>query len=201
MRKKLPESVKSLVDFITNQQAIAIMRLGVRSIVEGISISDRDSVICAIYIDVCTDAVWMKDLSTSDIQDLVCCFFVDDFSKSKNKPALPLTLRHCTMAYHLRIAQDNNWRRVVKLTIDSLKGGELAPTLSDIIEDRSINWDMNSLIQAANNTMSPNSNRDHAPPKHKLNCPYCGTPIQINQVFSRTEVTCYSCDKSFNVQP
>ena len=178
-----------------------MMKLGVRSVIEGIPVSDRDSVILAIYVDICTDAVWLKELSVAEIQELVACIFIDDFSKSKNKPMLPLTIRHCTMAHHLRLEQDKNWKRVAELSLESLRGGKFAPCLADIIEDRSITWDANRLNQLFNNVIDPNPNRNHASLKHTLNCPYCAISMQINQVFSKTEVRCPSCRQSFNVQP
>jgi len=201
MRKKLPASVKSLVEFITNQQAIAIMKLGVRSAVDGIPVSDRDSVICAIYIDVCSDVIWSKELSKAESEELVACIFVDDFSKSKVKPVLPLTMRHCTMAHHLRLDQDENWKRVAELTMESLRGGQFAPTLADIIEERSITWDVDRLSRMANDAIPDDPKRIPATLKHTLNCPYCNISLQIDQIFSKAEVRCPSCGQSFNVQP
>jgi len=201
MKSKLPTSVKPLVEFITNQQALAMMRLAVRSVIEEAPVSDRDSVIYAIYVDICTDAVWLKELSISEIQELVSCIFIDDFSKSKKKPMLPLTIRHCRMAHHLRLEQDENWKRVAELSLDSLRGGELAPSLSDIIEERSITWDTTRLNRLANNGIDHNSKRKNTSLKHKLNCPYCAISMQIDQVFSKTEVRCPSCGQAFNVKP
>jgi hypothetical protein len=201
MRSKLPTCVSQLAEFITNQQAHASLKLGMRSVVEGIPVSDRDSVILAIYVDICTDAVWLKELSIAEIQELVSCIFIDDFSKSKNKPMLPLTIRHCTMAHHLRLEQDKNWKRVAELSLESLRGGKYAPSLSDIIEDRSITWDANRLNRLVHNAINPNSKRNNASLKHSLVCPYCAISMQIDQVFSKTEVRCPSCGQSFNVQP
>lgn len=201
MRSKLPPSVSQLTEFITNQQAHAIMKLGVRSVIEGIPISDRDSVIYAIYVDICTDAAWMRELSIAEIQELVSCIFIDDFSKSMNNPMLPLTMRHCTMAHHLRLEQDKNWRRVAELSLESLRGGKYSPSLADIIEERSITWDANKLNQLFHNAINPNSKRNHESLKHSLACPYCAISMQIDQVFSKTEVRCPSCGQSFNVRP
>jgi hypothetical protein len=149
MRSNLPSSVIKLVEFITNQQILAINNLGIRSVMYGTPITDRDSVIFAIYIDICTDAVWLKDLSKEEAEELVCLMFIDDFSKSNEKRILPLTLKHCNMAHNLRMAQDENWRVVADLAIESLRGGALAPTLSEIIEDLSITWDLNRLNRLA----------------------------------------------------
>lgn len=177
------------------------MKLGVRNLVEGIPVNDRDSVINAIYVDVCTDAVWMKDLDKAEIEELVCCMFIDDFSKSKEKPMLPLTIRHWTMANYLRSAEDRNWKRVVELAIESLRGGNCGPTLADIIQERSITWDADSLNRMVNDGVARNSKRVHTTLKHKLNCPYCSISLQIDQVFSKTEVRCPTCRQTFNVQP
>jgi hypothetical protein len=201
MRSHLPRSVKPLVEFITNQQAHAIAKLAVRSVLEGISVNDRDSVIYAIYVDACSDAVLMKDLSKSEIEEIVGYVFVDDFSTSSGNSMLPLTLRHCTMAHYLRLEEDRNWKRVFDLSIESLKGGDFAPSLADIIGERSITWDANRLNRMVNEAITPDSG--HAPTalKHILNCPYCNASLQIGPISSKTEVNCPACRRSFNVQP
>ena len=150
MRSNLPLSVSKLTEFITNQQAYAIMRLELRSSLDGIAVSERDSVIYAIYVNTCTEAVWTKQLSIEETEELVRYIFIDEYSKSNNKPLLPLTVRHHTIAHNLRIEQDENWKYVAELSLDSLKAGN--PSLADIIEERSINLDAGRLNNLSNNS-------------------------------------------------